>query len=199
MRREASITRRLWGESGSLVLLLAATATLVFVGLGGGELWTMEGRWAAICAHMVRSGDYFHPYLFGEPYYDKPLLSYWLMIAASSVTRHLNETALRIPSALAAVAAVACVFRLGELRYDRPTGLLAGFVLTTCFMFVFWARVASADMLNLTGIVLAVAWYFEHRDRPTLGCCRGRCSCRSSPAVPGSAGRRSPMVNAGRS
>lgn len=164
-----TIPRRLWGESASPLWLISVAAALALAGLGGSELWTMEGRWAAVCAHMVRSGDYLHPYLFGEPYYDKPLLSYWLMIAASWIVRRLDETALRLPSALAAVIAVGCVYRLGSLRLGRSTGLCAGFVLATSFMFVFWARVASADMLNLSGTIAAVAWYFEHRDRPTPG------------------------------
>ena len=38
-------------------------------------------------------------------------------------------------------------------------------MLVTTVFFVFWARVSSADMLNVAGIMLAVLWYFEHRER----------------------------------
>lgn len=156
----------LWGESSTVFLLLAASSLVLFTKLGAAELWTHEGRWAAICAHMVRSGDYLHPYLFGEPYYDKPLLSYWLMIAASRVVGRLDETAMRVPSALAGVSSVWCVYRLGKRRFDHAAGLVAGLLLASCYMFVFWARVASADMLNVAGTIAAVAWYFERRDEP---------------------------------
>src|ERR1700756_3295406 len=120
---------RLWGPPAPPALLFAHAAAVVFVKLGAAELWTLEGRWAAVCAHMLRSGDYLHPYLFGAPYYDKPLVSYWLMIAASRLLGRLNETALRLPSALAGLASIWLVYKLGALRFGRTTGLIAGFVL----------------------------------------------------------------------
>ena len=94
----------LWGESSSIILLLAISAVVLFVKLGAAELWTHEGRWAAVCSHMMRSGDYLHPYLYGAAYYDKPVLSYWLMIGAARLFGRLSETALRLPSALAGKA-----------------------------------------------------------------------------------------------
>jgi 4-amino-4-deoxy-L-arabinose transferase-like glycosyltransferase len=160
------IQRYLWGESGKVLWLLAASAIVLFAGLGGAELWTQEGRWAAICFHMMRSADYLHPYLYGHAYYDKPLGSYWLMVGAGWVLGGLDETALRVPSALAGLLTVWCVYRLGKTLFDKTTGLMAGFLLATCFMFVFWSRVASADMLNLAGTTAAVTWYFERRERP---------------------------------
>jgi 4-amino-4-deoxy-L-arabinose transferase-like glycosyltransferase len=159
-----SLARRLWDQPSSGRLLLGMTALAMFVKLGAAELWTLEGRWAAICDHMLRSGDYLHPYLFGQAYYDKPLLSYWLMIASARLLGQLDETALRLPSALAGVASVWLLYRLGSLRFGRSTGLVAGFVLATSYMFVFWSRVASADVLNVAGTIAAVTWYFARRD-----------------------------------
>ncbi len=162
------IKRYLWGESATVFTLLAAAAVTLFAKLGAAELWTQEGRWEAISAHMISSGDFLHPYLYGSAYYDKPLLSYWLMLAASWIGGRLDEAALRVPSALSGLFAVWCIYRLGTKRFDRSTGLMAGFLLASCYMFVFWSRVASADMLNLAGILAAVIWYFERRDRPGL-------------------------------
>src|ERR1041385_5762721 len=87
------VERRLWGQSASVWLLLGATALLLFPKLGAAELWTLEGRWAGVCAHMMRSGDYVHPYLFGDAYYDKPLLSYWLPLPSARLLRRLHENA----------------------------------------------------------------------------------------------------------
>ncbi|HSD10668.1 MAG TPA: glycosyltransferase family 39 protein, partial [Candidatus Binatia bacterium] len=161
-----AVKRWLWGDSATIVLLLTVSAAVLLGRLGAAELWTEEGRWAAICAHMVASGDYLHPYLYGEPYYDKPLLSYWLMVGAARTLGRLDETALRLPSALAGLLSLWCVYRLGKVRFDRGTGLTAAALLASCFMFVFWARVASADMLNVAGTLAAVTWYFERREHP---------------------------------
>ncbi len=150
-------------------LLLYTTAALLLLAmLGTNQLWTMEGRWAEICRQMVRTGDYLHPRLFQDDYYDKPVLSYWLMIVCSWFTGGLNEWSLRLPSAAAGLLAIFCVQRLGERLWNRDAGLAAGWVLLSCGMFVFWARIASADILNLAGILAAVTWYAERRERPTF-------------------------------
>jgi 4-amino-4-deoxy-L-arabinose transferase-like glycosyltransferase len=162
------LRRYLWGDSAGILTLLGVAAVVLFIKLGAAELWTLEGRWAGVCAHMIRSGDYLHPYLYGNAYYDKPLLSYWLAIAVARAFGRLNEAALRVPSAFAGLLSIWLVYRLGTRRFDGVTGLLAGFLLTTCYMFVFWSRVASADMLNVAGTLAAVTWYFERRDSPTF-------------------------------
>jgi 4-amino-4-deoxy-L-arabinose transferase-like glycosyltransferase len=162
------LRRYLWGDSANILILLGVAAVLLFIRLGAAELWTLEGRWAGVCSHMIQSGDYLHPYLFGNAYYDKPLLSYWLAVAVARGIGRLNEAALRVPSALGGVLSVGLVYRLGARRFDRATGLLAGFLLISCYMFAFWSRVASADMLNVAGTLAAVTWYFEWRSTPSF-------------------------------
>jgi 4-amino-4-deoxy-L-arabinose transferase-like glycosyltransferase len=147
-------------------ILLGSAALLLFIMPGAADLWTHEGRWAVICREMMRSGDYIHPYLFDEEYYDKPLLSYWLMIGAARLLGGLSETALRLPAMLAGLLAVWCTYRIGRRRFGPETGLLAGWLLLTCPIFVYWSRLACSDMLNLAAVAGAVAWYTERRDRP---------------------------------
>src|SRR5258706_14998308 len=70
----------LWGDRAPAWLLPLAATTILLVMLGSQNLWTHEGRWALICREMDRTGDYFHPRLFDDDYFDKTLVSYWLMI-----------------------------------------------------------------------------------------------------------------------
>lgn len=157
-----------WGNKARLSFLLVGSAIMLLTILGMRELWTQEWRWADISWHMIYSGDYLHPYLAGEPYYDKPLLSYWLMIAVSFIVGGLSEFTLRLPSALAGILSIYCTYRLGELLVNKKVGFMAGWMLTTSYYFIFWARTANADMLNLAGTLLAILWYFQRRDRPNL-------------------------------
>ncbi len=159
-----AVTERLWGMRPIPLLLWSAAGLMIFSLLGSRELWTLEGRWAAICTEMVLRGDYLHPYLLGKPYYDKPLLSYWMMLLLSNVTGGLNEWSLRLPSALAGLITIACVWRLGSKLMNRHVGLLAGWISVTTAFIIFWARVSSTDMLNVAGVMLALVWYFEHRE-----------------------------------
>lgn len=164
----SKLADRLWGEKGQLQYLLFAALVLIFTFLGSREIWTQEHRWADIVSGMFFHQDYFHPYLGDQPYYDKPLLSYWLIILCSKVLGQFNSWALRLPSALAGLIAIISVYQLGTKLKNKQLGLLAGWLLLTTFYFLFWARVSSADMLNLAGITCALAWYFSKEARPTF-------------------------------
>ncbi|WP_064118142.1 ArnT family glycosyltransferase [Pseudomonas fluorescens] len=155
-------------ERRALWLLLAATAVMLLLGLGSRELWGAETRWANIALQMLQSGDYFDPYLKGDPYYDKPLLSYWLITASSWLTGGLGPWSLRLSSVVSAWFSVWLVYLLGEQLFRKGTGLIAGWMLATTFYFVFWARVATADILTVCGVLAAVWWYWRGPDDTRL-------------------------------
>lgn len=163
-----SITERLFGQSARLSLMLFAAAVMLLFFLSGHDLWTQEWRWADISWQMIYSGDYLHPYLAGAAYYDKPLLSYWLMIGFSYLVGGLNSWALRLPPALAGILAIYCTYFIGNKLVNRRVGLIAAWMLITTYYFIFWGRTANSDMLNLAGTMLAIAWYFNHREKSTL-------------------------------
>lgn len=149
------------------VLILTSAFILLFM-LGGKEIWTEEIRWANICQEMMIRHDYFHPYLFHTPYYDKPLLSYWIIIAISHLIGTLNAWALRLPSVFAGLITIWGTYRLGNKLISQQTGRIAAWMLISTYFFVFWARVASVDMLNVAGIILAIVWYFENKNKPSF-------------------------------
>src|SRR5262249_31971008 len=102
----------------------------------------------------------------GHTYYDKPLGSYWLVVAASWATGSLDEMAARLPCAVSGVLGVALLMLIARRLYDERTALLAGVILAPSFSFVFFPRHASADVVNVTGLLLAVWLFLRHRDRP---------------------------------
>ncbi|WLG53568.1 glycosyltransferase family 39 protein [Pseudomonas sp. FP1742] len=148
-------------ERGALVLLLGVSALILLLGLGSRELWGPETRWANIALQMLQSGDYFDPYLKGGPYYDKPLPSYWLITATAWLTGGLGHWSLRMSSVIAAWLSIWLVYLIGEQLWHKGTGLIAGWMLATTFYFVFWARVATADILTVCGVLAAVWWYWR--------------------------------------
>lgn len=158
----------LWGKKSKAIYLLAVAFVLLLTCLGARDIWTQEHRWADIVSGMFFRHDFLHPYLNDVDYYDKPLLSYWLIAAISYVTGHVSSWALRLPSALAGVLAIWSIYRLGTILKDKTLGLLAGWLLLTTFYFIFWARTSSADMLNMAGSLFAVCWYFEKKSKPNF-------------------------------
>lgn len=148
------------------VLLLAVALFVLFWGIGDRSLWASEGRWAEITREMFVSGDFFHPTIGGVPYFDKPLLTYWLIAAISAIAGRLDELAIRLPSAIAALVTLICVVHLGQRLWSRRTGWLAGGLLLTSYGLLMYSHVASAETENLAAVMLAVTWYWTRRDRP---------------------------------
>ncbi len=153
----------LWGKSATFLYLFIASVVLLFTCLGSREIWTQEHRWADIVYAMLYHHDYLHPRLNGVDYYDKPLLSYWFIVGLAKLFGQLTVWTMRIPSALAGLLAIWSTYSLGTQLKDKRLGLLAGWMLLTTFYFIFWARISSADMLNLAGTMFAVAWYFTKK------------------------------------
>jgi len=156
-------------ERGALLLLLGVSAVILLLGLGSRDLWGPETRWANIALQMLQSGDYFDPYLKGAPYYDKPLPSYWLITATANMMGGLGPWSLRLSSVIAAWLSIWLVYLIGERLYRKGTGLIAGWMLATTFYFIFWARVATADVLTVCGVLAAVWWYWRGPDDTRLG------------------------------
>ena len=139
---------------------------MLFWALGTRELWTAENRWAEITRNMLLSGDYFHPKINGEPYFDKPLIGYWTIALASKLTGRLDEFAIRLPSAVAGLVTLWMTILLGKRLWSAEAGRIAGWLLLGCYGFVFWARTGQADMENVAFTMAAIAWYWARRDRP---------------------------------
>jgi 4-amino-4-deoxy-L-arabinose transferase-like glycosyltransferase len=148
------------------VLFFVAVFFLLFWALGNRSLWGSEGRWAEITREMFTTGDFFHPTIGGEPYFEKPLLTYWVIAALSAITGRLDEFILRLPSALAALVVLVCTIYLGQRLWSRQTGWLAGSLLLTSYGLLMYSHVASAETENLAAVMLAVTWYWTRRDRP---------------------------------
>jgi 4-amino-4-deoxy-L-arabinose transferase-like glycosyltransferase len=158
----------LWGQKSRTAYLWMAAAVVLFGFLGTHDIWTQEHRWADIVMGMFYRNDFLHPYLNDVNYYDKPLLSYWLIAGFSYLTGLYSTWALRLPSALAGLLAIYSIYRLGTNLKDKQLGMLSGWMLLTTFYFIFWARTSSADMLNMAGSLFAVSWYFEKKQQPSF-------------------------------
>jgi 4-amino-4-deoxy-L-arabinose transferase-like glycosyltransferase len=115
---------------------------------------------------MRLTGDYTHPCINGSPYFDKPLLGYWLILPFAAVAGRVDEVVARLPSVLAGLVALGATLSLARRQGTTRQARAAGWIFLTMWGFMFWARTAEADMENLAAIVLAVAWYWARRDRP---------------------------------
>jgi 4-amino-4-deoxy-L-arabinose transferase-like glycosyltransferase len=116
-----------WRSAATAVLMLAAV--LFFARLGARALWASEFRWAEIAREMQLSSRYFWPTINGRVYYDKPLGSYWLVLAAARLTGGLDENSARLPCAIAGLLGVWFLMLVGRRLYNDRTALLSGLIL----------------------------------------------------------------------
>jgi 4-amino-4-deoxy-L-arabinose transferase-like glycosyltransferase len=157
------------------LLLVALLGLVLFLpGLGLRDLWNPdEARYAEVAREMRLSGEYVLPHLNGQIYTQKPPLLFWSILGASALTGGLDETAARLPSALAGVGALVLVFLFGQRLFGRRPAWLAAVVYGTCFKTFWQARFGQIDML--LGFLVALAlwlWlrgYTERRPGFYLG------------------------------
>ena len=155
----APISKKQW------ILLYAAAALILFFRLGTADINGSEGRWLAVADEMLRSGDWFHPTINAQPYFDKPLLSYWFIALLSKLVGGVSEWTGRIPSALAALLTLTAVVSIAKRLFSPTAALATGWALTATYSFVYWGRLAEADMWNAAFIVAATAWYLRFREK----------------------------------
>src|SRR5262245_49305445 len=126
----------------SLVLWVVVFWRLGYVSL----LDPDEAHYAQLTREMVRARQWLIPTLDGVPFIDKPVLYHWLQAAAEWLFGE-NEFALRLPSAIAAVALIWTVRRIGQTVANRSVGNRAAlFFVTTPLTFAL-GSIGVFDML----------------------------------------------------
>src|SRR5262245_60162409 len=94
-------------------IIIAGLAVICYVfffhSLGSiGLIGPDEPRYAAIAREMLMTGDYVTPKLYGTPWFEKPVLMYWLAAIGFKILG-VSEAGARFPSACGATL---CVFLL---------------------------------------------------------------------------------------
>src|SRR5437588_10611089 len=98
-------------------VLMLLGGGLFFLNLGRPSLWDIdEGNNAEAAREMYESGNWIVPTFNYHLRTDKPALLYWLQIFAYQ-SFGVNEFSARLPSALAALAAILMTYELGRRMF----------------------------------------------------------------------------------
>ncbi len=153
--------------------LLALSAAAFFIGLGEAPIERAEIYFLDAARAMVERSDWLVPYYRGEPFYDKPPLTYWLL-AFSFKFFGPSLFAGRLVAGLLALGTLAatCLVTRRLIAPDsdgRPSesGNAAAFfataILATSYAFVSFARLTMSDML-LTLLTFAAGAAYLRRE-----------------------------------
>ena len=150
-----TLTRR-YPTGCDIVLLVMLSSIVLLCALGQNHHWSSrEIRHAEIMREMAEGGDFVIPRLMGDIYVDKPPVMHALGAAFMRFSGSVNLWWARLPSALAGMVAVLCVYVLGRKLLDRSVALLAATTVLAFPGFISMARVARPDMALVTFILLS--------------------------------------------
>lgn len=127
-----------------------------------------EPRYASIAREMARSGDWITPRLWGEPWFEKPPLLYWI----SGIAFRLGlgqELAPRLPVALMAVAFLVFYWWILNREFGCRAAWFATLILGTCGGWLGFSQVGVTDLpLTATfsaAMLLALPWFGRQDSR----------------------------------
>src|SRR5260370_215325 len=108
---------------------------LLFIGIAGFYLWGLgslplvgpdEPRYAEVAREMFVRGDFVTPTLGGFPWFEKPPLLYWMMVAAYRVFG-INEYAVRLGPAICGLLTAVFIYLIGRtIGKHRSSQMNAG-------------------------------------------------------------------------
>ncbi|MEO7477829.1 MAG: glycosyltransferase family 39 protein [Lysobacteraceae bacterium] len=143
-------------------ILLFAVLLVIGAGIGLRDPWPAdEPRFALVARQMVDTGLWLFPQRGNELYADKPPLFMWLQAIAYLFTRSWR-IAFLLPSLLAAIGAVVCVYDLGRRLWSHKIGLYAAYGLLFALQFTYQMKKAQIDPLVTFWITLANYGLIRH-------------------------------------
>lgn len=147
------------------LLALGALAALVLSVLAlrppvGSDMRYEEAAW-----EMAHGGSWLVPTLCGVPYFEKPILIYWLG-ALSQRCFGSSPLACQLPSVLSAVASVLIVYSWGRWWRGARFGVWAALLLLGTGLFVAMGSILTTDPLLALTILAATACFARHEADP---------------------------------
>jgi 4-amino-4-deoxy-L-arabinose transferase-like glycosyltransferase len=137
---------------------------------GMGMVGPDEPRYAAVSRAMAQSGDWITPRLWGQPWFEKPPLLYW-MTAAGFRLGLGPDLAPRLPTALLALAFFFFFWWRLRIEWGGPVAAYATAMLATSAGWLTYSHVAVTDLplavFFSAAVLLAMPW-IARRDSHAL-------------------------------
>jgi hypothetical protein len=153
------------------LVALAAFAGFVYLARlsASGLLGPDEPRYASIAHEMARSGDWVTPRLWGEAWFEKPPLDYWMSAAGFRLGLG-PELAPRLPVALLSLAFLGFYWWILRREFGTRPALYAALILATSLGWVGFSQVGVTDLPMTAAfsaaMLVAFPWVSKGNPRP---------------------------------
>ena len=152
-----------------LVALLAGALYIYRLGTAG-LVGPDEPRYASIGREMARSGDWITPRLWGQPWFEKPALLYWMQAAAFRLDLG-PELAPRLPIAILAAAFLAFFWWILQREFGPRPAAMATLILASSGAWVACSQLGVTDMplaVSFSAAMLLALPWIARRDTTFL-------------------------------
>jgi 4-amino-4-deoxy-L-arabinose transferase-like glycosyltransferase len=160
------LSRQRFWLAGALLLVCAL---YLFDLTGMGVVSTDEPRYAAIGQAMAQTGDWISPRLWGQPWFEKPALLYW-MTAIGFRAGLGPDLAPRLPVALLSVAFLAFFWWRLRIEWDWRVASYSTAMLATSGGWLAYSHIAVTDLPLAVFFTAAVLLSFR-RDLTASAVC----------------------------
>ena len=144
----------------SLAVVFVLPALLLYPALGFPLFEPDEGRYAQIPREMLARGVWVVPTLQGEPYLDKPPLTYWL-VKLSYLAFGVSPAAARLVPAVCVHLTVLAVYLIGRRSVGERGAFWAAVLLSVSPGYVGMARLLLLDGLLVLCVTTSILCGFE--------------------------------------
>jgi 4-amino-4-deoxy-L-arabinose transferase-like glycosyltransferase len=137
-----------WFENDrrNMLILLGSSLVLFFLALSSwGLIDPGDGYFSEAAREMIECNDYIVPHLNYQIYFSKPVLIYWLIIAAYKAFG-VTVFAARFWSAALATGMVLCCYWTTRSIVNKRAGVIAALIFASAPLVVTFARMALIDM-----------------------------------------------------
>lgn len=150
-------------NGGSFLLIALLSLVIFFFYLGGIPLLDPdEPVYAQTPKEMLAFSDLISPRIYGEFWYDKPPMYYWLVAGAYQLFG-INEFAARFPSALLGLITVLYIYQMGTRLFGERAGFLSAMILATSIEFFYLGKAAVTDMTLTFCLTVALLSFIDKR------------------------------------
>ncbi len=144
-------------------LVACIAAIIMFYNLGMIPLLDPdEPVYAETPKEMINYNEFLSPRIYGEYWYDKPPLYYWLVAAAFKIFG-ISEFSARFPSALLALAGVLILYLWGREVFNKRAAMAGALILATSIEYFYLGKAAVTDITLTFCLTLALLGFITKR------------------------------------
>ena len=122
-----------------------------------------ESVYALTAKEMLAAGDWLSPRIYGDYWFDKPIMFYWELLIAYKIFG-VNEFASRFFPALFATLGLFLTYLFGTKLYDKKVGFAAAIMLATSLEYWYLSHAVITDMTLLVMFsITLMSFFLGHR------------------------------------